>query len=241
MTIIRPAVYSDLVPAAKVLAKAFQDEAMFGHYMHPYREQYPDDMYLKFLHKLRLAYISGPDHRLLVSTIKDQGDQEVVTGIAHWRRTREDPTALSRRVSANFLSCYEYLESFLYPNRAADPSRLGVLDGMGPFCAHHWTGSRADVWDLSLLGVGPDYGGKGIGRDLVKWGFEQAKQDGIGCSVVSAAGKEKFYQSCGFDVVVGRCADEGGEANPGRDIPGGTILFWDDGREVEGVKKYGEM
>lgn len=239
---IRPANYSDLVPASKCLAAAFKEEPMHGPYLHPHRNEYPDDMYLFFLYNLRIQYVSGPDVKLHVSTTTDNKGKEIITGLSQWRRVRAKPQqSLYRTTMINAMKTYNYLESFVYPNRALNPPKSEVLVQMWPFMAHHWTGTRAEVWDLSTLGVDPAYGKQGIGRELVKWGFEQAKQDGIPCSVISSEGNERFYTRCGFDVVVGRAADFGGEDNPGKDIPGGTIHFRDNGIEPKGIKKYGEV
>ena len=93
---------------------------------------------------------------------------------------------------------------------------------------------------LLLLGVSPDHEKQGYGRELVKYGFDMAKDDGFVVGVISAAGKERFYRSCGFDVEDGRISDEGGDENPLKDIPGGTIFFWDNGKMPEGIMKYGE-
>jgi GNAT superfamily N-acetyltransferase len=239
---IRPAVYSDLLPASKFLAKAFKDEDLFGVYMHPRRNEYPDDMYLHFLNKLRIGWASGPNNHFLVSYKKDDRGREILTGIARWQRlsaTNAVPN-LYTTASLNAMKAYIWCESFIYPNRAADLSRTGILAKMGPFVGHHWTGTRSEVWDLDFLGVDPDQGGQGFGRELVEWGFEQARKDGVGCSVISSDGKERFYQSCGFDVVVGTVRDFGGDANPIKreGITGGTILFWDNGVEPKGIKEY---
>ncbi|KAF7192956.1 hypothetical protein HII31_05687 [Pseudocercospora fuligena] len=251
---IRFANYADLVPASKCLAAAFKDEHMykslqqqnhrnttnknrFGIYMHPHRHSYPEDMYLQFLKMVRNAYFSGPDSYVLVS----YDDTETITGLAHWRRLRSNPPTptWSRTFIKTCVNWYNYFESFIYPNRASEPSHLSILGQLGPFAAPFWTGSRSEVWDLTLLGVDSAHGGKGYGRELVKWGFERAREEGVGCSVMASEGKEGFYRSCGFDVLVGNVRDNGGMENPCNlnDIPGGAALFWDNGREGEGGGK----
>lgn len=241
---IRAATYSDLLPASKCLARAFKDEALFGVYMHPRRDQFPDDVYLQFLHRLRDGWASGPDNHFLVSYLQAPDGTEQITGFAHWKRMRANPqTTVVQKVTKTAMNWYNYLESFIYPNRALEPRRAAILGQIGPFAGHLWSGSRAEVWDLVLLGVDPSYSGTGQGRELVAWGFERAKEEGIGCSVISAEGVEPFYQRCGFDKIVGSVAEHGGETNPfiREKIPGGTILFWDNGRDISGVKGYGEQ
>ncbi|EGP84152.1 unnamed protein product [Zymoseptoria tritici ST99CH_1A5] len=241
---IRPATYADLVPAAKVLAKAFFNEPLYGQYMHPHREQYPDDVYLTFLHKLRLAWLGSMD-QVLVSYKSNPEDtsKEIITGCAHWNRISSssgDGWLTTAKIAA--MKTYSYLESFAYPNRAADPSRLPILSEAGPYCAHFWTGTRSEVWDLVLLGVDPSQGRQGFGKELVAWGFEKAKGEGVGCSVTSSQGNEGWYQRCGFETLVGWVGEQGGMRNPIKreGIPGGAVLFWDNGRGTEGVEEYVE-
>lgn len=220
---------SDLLAVSHILARAFEHEASIGVFMHPYQSQYPDDMYLFFLRALRLDYWRGADHHLLVSYEIFQDGQERVTGFAHWIRKRGE-AARTPWLTAAELKCvqaYNYIESLIYPNSAAEPSRTNLKAIVMPFIEHHWQGERADNWYLSLLGVDPQYEKQGYGRALVSFGFRRAMVEGIGCSVVSAAGRERFYRKCGFNIVAGRVQDEGGEANPLREVGGGTIMFAD--------------
>ena len=58
----------------------------------------------------------------------------------------------------------------------------------------------------------------------------------MAASVISADGKEGFYQRCGFDVGPVGWSGEGGEGNPLKDVPGGYVFV----RENRGVRE-GEM
>ena len=71
----------------------------------------------------------------------------------------------------------------------------------------------------------PDHQRTGNGRALVQWGLDQAAREGVCASVISADGKERFYQRCGFDREDGTAGQ--GEGNPLADVPGGTIFFRD--------------
>jgi GNAT superfamily N-acetyltransferase len=240
---IREAAYADLVPASKVLAAAFKDESLHGPWFHPYRREFPDDMYLYFLQKLRLEWAAGtssPDKRIWVS-VEDSSSR--ITGVAVWERKRKSPTppTWSQTLAVRAAAGYNYLESFVYPNRAAEPANLNILADTEKYIKHHWSGTRAEGWYLDLIGVDPTAGGKRYGRQLVGWGLEQARKDGVGASLVAAEGKEKFYRACGFDVTAGMCGDEGGEENLIRKVGGGAIMFWDGGIAPEGIKKYGEI
>jgi GNAT superfamily N-acetyltransferase len=109
------------------------------------------------------------------------------------------------------------------PNRAIDESKRNVLADSFPWSSHHWSGARAQNWYLALCGVDPSYAGQGFGRELVRWGLDRAREEGVHASVVASKGNHKFYLRCGFDEVVGNCTE--GEGNPLNGVGGGDILF----------------
>jgi GNAT superfamily N-acetyltransferase len=239
---IRLANYDDLLPASKVMAAAFEDNDLFDYYMHPKRKDYPEDFYLYFLRQLRIGYVSGPRDKILVAyKTGEDGAGERITGVAHWiRMTAKSSQSLYTSTAMRLMHAYNYLESLAYPNRAADPSRLGMLGESAPYYQHRWTGTRGEVWMLSHLAVDPKSEGQGVGRILVNWGFDQAREEGVGCTVISAAGKDGFYRKCGFDVDDGNVNEHTPPDHPLRSIPGGAVYFWENGIEPKGVKKYGE-
>lgn len=114
------------------------------------------------------------------------------------------------------------ISSYIWPNRAADPSKANCLAEAFPFFSHHWSGTREESWFLDMLSVHPDYQGQGHGRALVNWGKDQARTDGICASVTSAEMKEGFYEKMGF-VEVGRA-----NVGPLACVEGGAVMFCDD-------------
>ena len=122
------------------------------------------------------------------------------------------------------------LVQFFSPNRAASKEDEDIVERSYDYLDHAWTGERSESWYLECLAVHPDHQKKGHGRALVSWGLEQARKEGISCSVISADGKERFYRSCGFDVGPVARAGEG-EGNPLRDVAGGLMFF----RDKDGV------
>jgi GNAT superfamily N-acetyltransferase len=115
----------------------------------------------------------------------------------------------------------------LRPNKAADVSRLDAWMGGKKFFDHYWSGERENVWHLETLGVEPSGQKTGIGRALVAIGLLKAQEQGFPASVVCAAGRELFYEKCGFGETVGFVTH--GEGNPlgGVQGGGGAIKFMD--------------
>jgi len=106
-------------------------------------------------------------------------------------------------------------------NRAADPTKDKILEETFPFYSDIWSGPRAQNWYLDFLATHPDFERQGIATELVKWGLEEAKREGVYASVISSLGKERFYGKFGFV--------EEGRANVGplkeNGIQGGAIMF----------------
>ncbi|KAK1046532.1 hypothetical protein LTR74_017946 [Friedmanniomyces endolithicus] len=211
---IRAATSADLPRVAETLATAFKDRPILGQYLHPYRGEHPDGMYLHFLRRLRLVYARGPpDDYVLVSyePRAGTGDQKI-TEVATWHRRRANPRPRSwyAKLKVGKTQIFDYLGSLVWPNGAIEPSRAQLFEQLEPFIAHHWAGTRAEVLDLDLIAVDSASGKKSYGRQLVAWGFEKARQDDVGCSVIVARGVAPIYHACGYDVEAGNMKDAGG-------------------------------
>lgn len=240
----RPLTHPDLLPASHLLAAAFHADPIFGAFVHPHRDAHPQDIHLYWLRFLREALYTPNEHLIITYTEPSQpGQEQIVTGLAHWIRNTSAPPQPSWASRAALFAVQKYnaAEEYFYPNRALCPANDALIPQGVPFFAHHWSGSRADSWHLSLLGVDPPYGKRGFGRELVSWGMERARGEGVSCSVISVPGQEGFYGKCGFDCVLGGTGDEGGEANVWRaaGLESMPVMVKDWG-EVVGVKKYGE-
>lgn len=229
-----------------MLAAAFHDDYLFGRFVHPRRNEFPSDVYLYWLRFLREAYFTEPGEYLVVSYSVDEatGIEQAITGIAHWIRNYDNPppTTLASRTKLRAIEAYNKAENVIWTNRAIDQANDAILPLGNPFFLHHWSGSRADSWHLSLLGVDPKYEKRGFGRMLVQWGFEHSLQESVSCSVISVPGQERFYRACGFDKVVGTTNDEGGDDNAWKaaGLEAAPIMFCDHGIEPTGLKGYGE-
>jgi ribosomal protein S18 acetylase RimI-like enzyme len=187
---IRPAYFSEQPRMATVCTAAFQDDALLADIFHPHQKQYPKDVDLFYLRGFQLEWFNSR-HHYIVSTVSDEArpGKDLVVGVAHWVRLGKgvkrgwNPLLhLMRRVMEAWVST----SSWIWPNRAADPTKTHMFEESWPFIKHLWTGDRANCWDLHLLAVHPSYGGLGIGKQLVKWGLRQAEEEGVSASVKMA-------------------------------------------------------
>lgn len=107
------------------------------------------------------------------------------------------------------ISAWNNISLKLFPNRAADPNKESYLDSAVEKSKHHWTGDRAECWDLYVCGVHPDWQGKGIGKMLCRWGTDRADEEGVACSVITGESKRVFYGKSGFGGDGGNMGGEG--------------------------------
>jgi GNAT superfamily N-acetyltransferase len=219
---LRTAKPSDEPAIARICARAFFNEDLFGRVIHPHRDEFPDDVEV-FWHEWVRDDWSDSRNKVIVAVTSDDNHQERVIGLAVWQRQGEDAGA--QRTKSEWVDPGTWPALDSTENRALDPSKKTILQESAPHTKHYWAGANATNWYLSLCCVDPDVKGQGAGRLLVQWGLDRARNEGVRASVIASDGSDAFYLKCGFDEVVGN-ANEGAE-NPLRkeDVRGGNILF----------------
>lgn len=91
---------------ASLLAKAFFDESLFGQTLHPYRDQYPDDVKIFWSEYLR-EHWKIHNARLLAATTTVDGEEKIA-GAAIWKRDGDDEG--KRRVESEWVDVGKYLQ-----------------------------------------------------------------------------------------------------------------------------------
>lgn len=250
---VREAHHGDIPEIARLSSKAFWHDDLLGDRIHPHREKYPDDFDLYWLQRVRVHYFDPRWRFIVAIDQDPSGCEVIAGcgqwsrmgegGKAmdyQWFDPRmfhtcEFPSFARRHVEtdADMVHTGNYTHhamalamkghAIIWPNRAADRKEEDVIERVMPYVADSWTGDRGECWYLEVMAVRPDFQGKGIGRKLVGWGLQRAEDEGVYACVISAKGKEPFYQKCGFvleDGHVGR-----GEGNPLAEWQGGRMLW----------------
>lgn len=147
---------------------------------------------------------------------KVQGD---VAGVAIWTppKDRQRVVPLHLRGLGILLSIYDKLAKYIYPDwlgKRLNPSTYTAIAGQ--------TARREEImkvddeirekslpvemkegtyWTLSVLGVSEEYGRRGIGTKLFRWGFERADLDDRAIFVSASREGAALYIKNGFEVL----------------------------------------
>jgi GNAT superfamily N-acetyltransferase len=241
---VRQATLAEQPSIARLAARGFHDDVLFGHIIHPYRHAYPSHMSRYWLSRNLMAHFD-PGHRINVAiavpSAYDSHEKRIV-GVIHWSRIAPSP-------ADNYAAGWGYswwhagqilhflvanvvwlAYNTIWRNRAADPAHERIIEASeASGCLDHiWdpARNRCPSWYIESMAVDPDWQGKGVGRLLVEDGLKLAESEGVSASVIAADGKEDFYRKCGFDTgPVGRSGMGDDKNNPLRAVPGGLVFF----------------
>lgn len=103
---IRHATPLDEPAMVKTCAAAWFNEALFGPLMHPYRDEYPEDVEIYWHEKIRTQW-KNPHNKIFVATTTEAG-KETVVGVAVWQRQGDD--AETKKVESEWVDVGESLK-----------------------------------------------------------------------------------------------------------------------------------
>lgn len=183
----------DEIKAAKMLASSFGNDPLFS-YLISEKEKVRENI-LSWLFESSLRYFRNYKH-----IYTSNGE---LKGVAIWVPPGKSANNLWLMMQSGFL-----LAPFKFKW-----SKFGRLIKMLTLQEkqHKQHMSNTPHWYLALLGVAPEYQGKGIGANLIKPILEEADKSGIPCYLeTSTQGAVKFYQRHGFEIAWTGKLDENG-------------------------------
>ena len=230
---VRAATRDDLPQMASISAAAFAEDELFQ-FLNPRLSQWPEHFVNSFLQRLRMRFVEkGIQGIVCVSDEKDtflehtqncgQFEEEVL-GFAWWAR---DPPCGSSALPApaewanknnnifaalerTLLSIEQNYTHFFSLNRCSDPQRINqfrsAMVELDPFVP------LKDHLHLHFIAVSPSYQRKNIGGQLVDWGLEHAKREGVPATLTASPVGLGLYRKRGFKVM--NALDVGGMFDP---------------------------
>ncbi|EAW13555.1 putative GNAT family acetyltransferase [Aspergillus clavatus NRRL 1] len=203
--LLRPATAQDLPAIAEVAAQAMLDDELFE-YLCPRRRKFYAEYRQSFMRRLRTKLLS-PEWLVIVAVdtsapVADGPHSSMsITGYAVWERIGEGAkdTVRQWKESDQAPWCDDPYISRLFPDRSVDNARLAAYNALSTEC-FPWA-AYPNVWYLSVLAVHPHHQRQGIGRSLVEWGLEKARQEELPVGLEASAKGTSLYEQLGFRTV----------------------------------------
>lgn len=215
---VRSVQQKDLFDYARVVGQSMWDDEIMA-YTAPHKDKYPDSFFQYTLYRTKIRWYRG---ELLFLAVSDENDadwtgKEVIMGYCCYSTTvngKQKPVRggwLGNKFERLALDCYGRYAEFFAVNKSCDPAgerhfrSVLQVDFMEPYYAALPEADRqrlgAQHWELELLGTHPDFRRRGVGKMMLQWGFERAREDNVPLILVATVTGEKLYLSTGFREV----------------------------------------
>ncbi|RMJ25580.1 hypothetical protein PHISP_03549 [Aspergillus sp. HF37] len=126
---------------------------------------------------------------LLKAVDKTDAGQEVIAAFAIWNLPPPDPGAVNQ--------CHEEMPQ--WPDEANKELCNWFISKMKEQRVR-FVGGRRHYY-LDMLGTRPDYHGRGMGSQLLKWGLAKADHDGLEAYLSASPAGRPLYEKNGFNIV----------------------------------------
>lgn len=218
--IIRPALPSDIPAIATLCCTIFTTDFMI--HLFPRHQSHPDGWRRFWLRKLKRSFydrgsylwvaVSNQSQPRNLSCERSSGQSEgpKVIGVSVWSRLGSSDTAQAHqqrnnnayaafeRAAVDLQDWYTLLFNLDCP--AGDPVALRRWDGESRKGLTRYFKTE-ERWWLGLMAVDEGWQGRGVGKRLVGWGMERAKEEGVVCTNIASRIGRKMYGRLGWRVV----------------------------------------
>lgn len=179
---MRVATKADAAALTEVYLDSFTDE-IFS------RQVYPRDAQSSYTYWFNAMSeeLNEPDATFLVVTEPAEGDKpEYIVGFLKWA----SPDAPVHEGDDG---------QDIYPKEGLPETAVEFYTKVAAY--HRKLLGTTRHWYLDMMGVRRAYTGKGGARQMVEWGLEKAKQDGVPCFTEATGQAKTFYERFGFKTV----------------------------------------
>lgn len=208
----------ELPDVARLFNSAFSDSEFHARFM-PGRIAYPHE-YINFtLQRFRTRFVQ-PDMRMMVA---EDGDGRIV-GYATWQTVGDSSLAARWRQNVSWwwaferplLALEEYYIKYVI-NHCYDYRLLLKFRKL----SNELYGGLPPHLHLLILAVAPDQQGKGVGREMLRWGLDLAEREQLPVVLESSQYARPVYESEGFKTYTTINMDHEREGK--LDVP---VMLW---------------
>ena len=233
---IRPALLSDAPHTARTSVRAFLTTSTGPSllpYLAPNATVHDTDFYISTIHRMRSRFLD-PSSISLVAVTPD-----LCIGNATFTRTPAPaPESLPHFLLRWVVTTYQRLYGWAFPNRATDKVRMELFMANRRRIQKRWEEERyKERWEIESVSIEPEWQRRGVGRELMGWVVEKAREEGVPVVVEASREGGVLYRSLGFVKVGEGFRVPGGE----EEIGGGVFEWWPEGVRERWEREEGEL
>ncbi|OCK73205.1 hypothetical protein K432DRAFT_387508 [Lepidopterella palustris CBS 459.81] len=209
---VRPCKESDIPSLAALAVKSLDDDAM-DEYFYPGRCKHPE-AYRQAYEKQIKMFMAEPSSFIMVAATEPSDDtwsgETEIAGYCVWNREGESKEVKEKWWQKETL--WRRLKRWLRHTYIAQA--LEAIRNPSTSLKRWWTfgtkdeqwfdladADADDYWCVSEILVGPKFRRRGVGQQLLQWGFEQAKEEQICISLCASKAGEPLYVKTEFRHV----------------------------------------
>ncbi|EWY87772.1 hypothetical protein FOYG_09165 [Fusarium oxysporum NRRL 32931] len=237
---IRIATRDDIPAAGAIMAAAYIDDEQDA-YMFPGRKKYLKK-YLKTKESIVRHGMDDPTGTTIVAELEEGDDgwtgQSELMGLCIWYRDQEkddekavEPETkepLLKRIKSYIrgLEAVEYMTDMLDPLTSASNAATMARTCRLPSSKRYFGTDPGDcaMYGIMDIAVDPRYQGRGVARELVKWGMNKAAEEGVPIELSATPAGSGLYEKLGFKKIGVWRWKPGMEGEDG--MGGWDIMWW---------------
>ncbi|KAF6812403.1 GNAT family protein [Colletotrichum musicola] len=210
---VRPVTAADVPGVVDVGDAAFIDSELNA-WVYPHRRAFPESRRARVLLAIRTAFAKPGVHGVVcVADSDDPADwpRGQIIGYASWERHgpasdpvvakyREHNTGVFKAVERTLLGLQSRYVDYFRLDQTVDREAKAVFEKESAEYPNPFA-SVPGHWSLVVLGVHPDWQGKGVGKKIMQWGLERAAAEDVPITLFASPAGHPFYKRLGFDVV----------------------------------------
>ncbi|TDZ17562.1 hypothetical protein Cob_v009474 [Colletotrichum orbiculare MAFF 240422] len=209
---IRTFTRADIPAVHEVGDSAFYDSELNG-WLHPDRRTFPESWRARSILKLQLSLVKPGFHNFVcVTDDEDPSDwpRDQIVGFATWERVgpasdpgtskwRQNNTGIAQTVERTLLNWQAQYVNFFRLDKSVSRERLAIFEKENA-AAGNPVGPVEAFWNVVVLGVHPDWQGRGVGKKLMQWGLDRSDEDKVPIILIATTAGEGLYKRLGFGI-----------------------------------------
>ncbi|KAL0941495.1 GNAT family [Colletotrichum truncatum] len=207
-------------------------------WLYPHRQEYPECWRSRINRMLHSSLVKpGVYGFVCVTDDEDPADwpRDQIIGYSWWEyngpaddplssKWRQNNSGISNAVERTLMDWHSRYVNFFQLDKSVSRERQAAFYREGAERGNPFAPLKS-FWNLIVLGVHPDWQGRGAGKKLMRWGLDRSAEDKVPIILIASTPGQRMYTRMGFDIVDWATTESLSSAE------GGAIMILDTNRK----------